>query len=148
MPISRRKQLNALSSRNARKDLTSLKSSSHQTCMLQSDSGEPFLFSVSLHDFSTYSALWKESFPWRIPSSEMLHSVALLRTDVSEEPSHSIIRVSRICELETLAINISSQRLSVASYGYRCAYFIDSFHPDGEGSRFLRNVGSYKSHTA
>jgi hypothetical protein len=26
--------------------------------------------------------------------------------------------------------------------------FADSFHPDNEGDTFLRNVGSYRSHTA
>jgi hypothetical protein len=42
-------------------------------------------------------------------SSGMLRRVALVRTDVSEELSASIIRVTRIGEL---------QRVSVASYGY------------------------------
>jgi hypothetical protein len=51
-------------------------------------------------------------------SSGMLGRVALVRTDVSEELSASFVRVTRICELGTLAV-ISN-----------------------------RNVGSYKSHTA
>jgi hypothetical protein len=34
-------------------------------------------------------------------SSGMLRHVALVKTDVSEEPIASIIRVTRICELET-----------------------------------------------
>jgi hypothetical protein len=34
-------------------------------------------------------------------SSGMLHGVALVRTDVSEESSASFIRVTRICELGT-----------------------------------------------
>jgi hypothetical protein len=61
-----------------------------------------------------------------MPSSGRLRRVALVRTDVSEEPSASIIRVTRIGELETLAVisnrrtlriyTISSQRASVASY--------------------------------
>jgi hypothetical protein len=54
----------------------------------------------------------------------MLHRVALVRTDVSEELSASLINVTRIGELETtLAVTsnlgthgISSQRASVASY--------------------------------
>jgi hypothetical protein len=33
-------------------------------------------------------------------SSEMLCHVTLVRTDVSEERSASVIRVTRICELE------------------------------------------------
>jgi hypothetical protein len=65
-------------------------------------------------------------------SSGMLRRVALVRTDVSEEPSASIIMMTRIGELGTLAVTsnrrtlrrnrvssfcISSQRASVASYG-------------------------------
>jgi hypothetical protein len=51
-------------------------------------------------------------------SSGILRRVALVRKDVSEEPSASFIRVTRICELETtLAVtNISSQQASVSSY--------------------------------
>jgi hypothetical protein len=49
----------------------------------------------------------------------MLHRVVLLRTDVPEELSASIIKVTRIGELgKTL------------------------------GAKFLQNVGSYKSHMA
>jgi hypothetical protein len=57
-------------------------------------------------------------------SSRMLRHVALVRTDVSEELSASIIRVIRIGKLvTTLAVTSnrrtgsSSQRASVASYG-------------------------------
>jgi hypothetical protein len=54
-------------------------------------------------------------------TSGMLHRVAHVRTDVSEEPSASIIRVTRMNELgTTLAVtsNRRKQRASVASYGY------------------------------
>jgi hypothetical protein len=57
----------------------------------------------------------------------MLRSVVLVRTDVSDELSASIIRVIRFGEIGTLT---------------------DSCHPDDGGSKFFRNVGSYKSHTA
>jgi hypothetical protein len=57
----------------------------------------------------------------------MLRRVTLVRTDVSEELSASFIRVKRIGELGTT--------LAVTS-------------PDEGGAKFLRNVGSYKSHTA
>jgi hypothetical protein len=53
-------------------------------------------------------------------SSRMLHRVALVRSEVSEELSASVIKVTRIGELgTTLAVTtcISSQRASVASYG-------------------------------
>jgi hypothetical protein len=48
----------------------------------------------------------------------MLCHVVLVRTDVLEELSASIIRVTKIGELgTTLEILISSQRALVASYG-------------------------------
>jgi hypothetical protein len=51
-------------------------------------------------------------------SSGMLHRVALVRTDVSEELTASIIRVTRIGELRTtLAVHCS-------------------FHPDDGGAKF------------
>jgi demethoxyubiquinone hydroxylase (CLK1/Coq7/Cat5 family) len=56
-----------------------------------------------------------------MPSSGMLHRVALVRTDVTEERNTSTIRVTKIGELGTML-----------------AY-------DG-GTMFLRNVGFYKSH--
>jgi hypothetical protein len=51
------------------------------------------------------------------------------------------------CYLVAL-VGISSQRASVASYSECCSSFTDSCHPDGRGAKFLRNVGSYKSHKA
>jgi hypothetical protein len=58
-------------------------------------------------------------------SSGMLRHVAFVRTQVSEEHTASIIRVTRIRELGTLA---------------------DSCHSDDGGDMLLRNIGSYKSH--
>jgi hypothetical protein len=51
--------------------------------------------------------------------SGMLGRVTLVRTEVSEKLSASIIRVTRIGELGTLAVtsNLRTQRASVASYG-------------------------------
>jgi demethoxyubiquinone hydroxylase (CLK1/Coq7/Cat5 family) len=46
----------------------------------------------------------------------MLRIVALVRNDVSEECSASIIRVTRIGELGTLAVIYFPQRASVASH--------------------------------
>jgi hypothetical protein len=49
-------------------------------------------------------------------SSGILHRVALVRTDVSEELSASFIRVTRIGELgTTLAVTSSARRVLVAS---------------------------------
>jgi hypothetical protein len=45
-------------------------------------------------------------------SSGMLHRVALIRTDVSEELSASLIRVTRICEIGT-TLGLTSNRRSV-----------------------------------
>jgi hypothetical protein len=65
---------------------------------------------------------------WRVVSSGMLRHAALVRTDISEEPSASFIRVTRIGELgRTLAARceeipgISSRRASVASCSKRCS---------------------------
>jgi hypothetical protein len=58
--------------------------------------------------------------------------VALVRTDVLEERNASFIRVTRIGELgTTLAVNSNRRKLQ----------------PDEGRAKFLRNVGSYKSHT-
>jgi hypothetical protein len=70
---------------------------------------------------------------------------AVVRTEVSEERSASIIWVTRICELGTtlaIASNQCTQR-SFASYCYSSYFHLD----DGDAT-FLRNVGSHKSHTA
>jgi hypothetical protein len=55
--------------------------------------------------------------------------VALVRTDVSEEPGASFIRVTKIGELGTTQAATSNRR-------------------QVPGVRFLRNVGSYNSYTA
>jgi hypothetical protein len=71
----------------------------------------------------------------------MLRRVALVRTDVSEELSVSF-RVTRIGELETmLAVTSNRRTLRRNTKWYSC-------HPDEGGAKFLRNVGSYKSHVA
>jgi hypothetical protein len=59
---------------------------------------------------------------------------ALVRTDVSEELTASIIRVTRIVEQGTLAV--TSKRHSLRGNAI-----------DGS-AKFLRNVGSDKSHMA
>jgi hypothetical protein len=60
-------------------------------------------------------------------SSGLLRRVALVITDVSEEPGASFIRVTKICELGTTQAatsnrceEISSQRVSVASCNLCC----------------------------
>jgi hypothetical protein len=64
----------------------------------------------------------------------MLRRVALVRTDVSEEFSASIIRVKRIGELET-ALALTSNRRTLRR------------NTDDGGAKFIRNIGSYKTHT-
>jgi hypothetical protein len=78
-------------------------------------------------------------------SSRMLCHVALVRTDVSENLSASIIRVTRIGELGTMLAITSNHQLLVMAND---PSFADSCHPDDGGSKFLRNVGSYMSHMA
>jgi hypothetical protein len=62
-----------------------------------------------------------------MPSSGMLRRLAVVRPDVSEEPSASIIRLIRIGEQGTTltVVSISSQRASVASYG--CLFLVQQF---------------------
>jgi hypothetical protein len=50
-----------------------------------------------------------------MPSSGMLRRVALVRTDVSEEPSASFIRVTRIGELGTTLAVTSNRRVFLRS---------------------------------
>jgi hypothetical protein len=69
----------------------------------------------------------------------MLRRVALVRTDVSEELSAYFIRVTRIGELGTTLAIISNRRTLRRKI---------SCHPDEGGAKFLRNIGSYMSHTA
>jgi hypothetical protein len=69
----------------------------------------------------------------RIVSSGLLRRVALVRTDVSEEPGASFIRVTKICELEQHKLHlatdvrceeilgISSQRTSVVRCSLCCS---------------------------
>jgi hypothetical protein len=52
----------------------------------------------------------------------MLHRVALVRTDVSEELSTSIIKVTRIGELGTLAL--TSNRRKLLSSSELCCLFL------------------------
>jgi hypothetical protein len=60
-------------------------------------------------------------------SSGLLRRVALVRTDVSEEPGASFIRVTKIGELgtdvrwEEISLGISSQRTSIASCSLCCS---------------------------
>jgi hypothetical protein len=47
-----------------------------------------------------------------MPNSRTLRRVVLIRMDVSEEPSASIIRVTRIGELEALPVTSNRRRLT------------------------------------
>jgi hypothetical protein len=68
----------------------------------------------------------------------MLLLVDLVRTDVSEERSASIIRVKRIGELGTTLVVTSNRRMLRRN----------TCHPDDGGATFPRNVGYYNSNTA
>jgi hypothetical protein len=74
-------------------------------------------------------------------SSGLLRRVALVITDVSEEPGASFIRVTKIGELGTTQASTSNGRTLRRNTKYWYC------HPDEGDARFLRNVGSYKSHT-
>jgi hypothetical protein len=78
--------------------------------------------------------------------------VALVRTDVSEELSASFIRVIKVGELgTTLAVTSnrrtlnSVRRLLVTATVLPSSPILVTLMKE---AKFLRNVGSYKSHTA
>jgi hypothetical protein len=76
----------------------------------------------------------REGFPfWRMPSSGMLRCVALVRTDVSEKLSASIIRVTRISEQGTTLAVTSNRRTLRSNTMY--IVFVTVFH-----FLFLRSV--------
>jgi hypothetical protein len=64
-------------------------------------------------------------------SSGMLYSVALVRTDVTKELNPSFIRVTRIGELGTLAVNSNRRTLR------RNAKY---WHPDEGGAKVPPNL--------
>jgi hypothetical protein len=79
-------------------------------------------------------------------SSGMLRRVAHVRTDVSEELSASIIRVTRIDELgTTLAVTSNGRRLLVTVNIVPSSPILVTLMMDV--LRSSQNVGSYKSHT-
>jgi hypothetical protein len=85
----------------------------------------------------------------------MLHRVAFLRTDVSEECITSIIRMKTFSELgTTLAVtnfNYDVFRPSVLRLLITANVLPRSpilYHLDDEGGTFLRNIRSHESHTA
>jgi hypothetical protein len=75
-----------------------------------------------------------------MPSSGIRRSLALVRTDVSEEHIICIIRVTRIVELIKLAVTSCYLRLTL----FLSALIIN---PDDGEDIFLRIIGSYKSNT-
>jgi hypothetical protein len=75
----------------------------------------------------------------------MLHLVALVRTEVCEGLSASIIRVTRIYKVGTTLAVTSNRRMLRAS---TTSLYISSCHPVDGSAKFLRNAGYYKSHTA
>jgi hypothetical protein len=80
-----------------------------------------------------------------MPSPGMLRRVAIVRTDVSEELIASMIRVTRLGELGTLAVTANRCTLR---WNINYIWFLtDSSRPDDGGDKFLRNIVSYKSNT-
>jgi hypothetical protein len=77
-------------------------------------------------------------------SSGMLRRVALVRADVSEGLSASLIRVTRIGEPgTTFALTSNRRKQRINTYGKSCSRFTDSCHSDEGGAKFLRIVSSY-----
>jgi hypothetical protein len=70
--------------------------------------------------------------------------VALIRTDVSEDCIASIFRVN---EWEQVQSEIVGSWIGGGAK-YLALYLLTLVHPEDGGDTILRNVGSYKSHTA
>jgi hypothetical protein len=80
-----------------------------------------------------------------MPSSGMLRRVTFVRIDVSEERTASITRLKGISELgKMLAVTVAV----CFSCHLLLARLARGFLSDDGGDRFLRNVGSYKTHAA
>jgi hypothetical protein len=79
---------------------------------------------------------------------EMLGRVIFVRNDISEECNTSIIRVIRIGELgKTLAVTNNRRTQRLRRLLVTASVVASSpCHPDEGGAKFLRYVGSYKSH--
>jgi hypothetical protein len=83
-------------------------------------------------------------------SSGLLLRVDLVRTDVSEEPGASFIRVTKIGDLGTTqaatsnrrTLRRNTKRTSVGSCSLCCSLYTDLCYPVVGGAMFLRNVGS------
>jgi hypothetical protein len=74
-------------------------------------------------------------------SSGMLRRVALVRTDVSEEPGASVIRVTRICELGTKQAATSNRRTLRRNTKTGVVY---PFPEKGEAGASIDFVGSVR----
>jgi hypothetical protein len=71
-----------------------------------------------------FLCLAQQTFTWRMGSSEMLRRVALVRADVSEELSASIISVTRIGELGTLAVTSNRRTHAACVTSQKTPFFI------------------------
>jgi hypothetical protein len=80
-------------------------------------------------------------------SSGKLRRMALVRTDVSEERSASLIKVTRIDELGT-TLAVTSNRLPLRRNSSVVPSSPIVVTLMKEALKFLRNVDYYKSHTA
>jgi hypothetical protein len=105
--------------------ITDLKFLNDSSVLLDYDSSRRMTTFINMYDLR-FSWWWL----WRMVSPGMLHHVVLVRTDVSEELSASLLRVTRIGELGKMLAVTSIWRMLRRNI------------------KFLRNVGSYKSHTA
>jgi hypothetical protein len=79
----------------------------------------------------------------------MLRRVVLVITDVSEEIRASFIRVTKIGELGTTVRTEVPEELSTSFIrGTNIGELGTTLVTGNVGAKFLRNVGSYKNHTA
>jgi hypothetical protein len=99
-----------------------------------------------IHEIVLLSVMSIWLLPWRFWTLEI--KCAMIRTGSSKQSQLAPTSWQRGGPQSLWLTTTTLRSTSVASCSLCCSMFTDFCHPDEGGARFLRNVGSYKSHTA